>query len=594
MAMTKVTCFNDKNYRNNNILALNDSRMLIGADYGGENYREYFGLMQFAIPALYDQNITSAKLYLYVTESKTRVTFETQFYNIKEVVNINTYDSFENMYGDKYVMSGNDEKVFDVSSTIYNSWVSLDITNLVVGNNANPTFSIVLVDNNHDQWASGAGGTQIPYVCRVATIEGGYAPYIEITHEDAKPFKPSIIYPDGDILPNSGNVTFRWKYNSGFSAGQAKYDFGWKMQSESQWNDVMVATSNQQHTMDASAFRNGIAEWRVRTYNGIGMVSEYAMGQFYVVGKPGNPIITGVKNDALTEITWSAERSEESSARIRIMQYGKEIYDSGVISGGIEDTHKPNIILQNGVYAAILSIANIYDLWSDQVSKSFTINCQRPDTPELTVQSYDDFVRLEFSGNINSFYIYRAEGEREFLPIAYVNPPFSNKGYSYEDYGVKSDRMYRYYVRAYYDGGISDSKIREVFVKYDGYYIAEINHMEKRVKLMLSNDSEYIPVNMSKENSNALVNYLGRRYPVKEAGTFSKRTLSITAFIYGGQEEVLEEIMDANGVYCFRGRNIVAYVDITSYNASNAFFDKGYIINLSMEQLEHGEGISYV
>ena len=134
--------------------------------------------MQFAIPALYDQNITSAKLYLYVTESKTRVTFETQFYNIKETVNINTYDSFENMYGDKYVMSGNDEKVFDVSSTIYNSWVALDVTNLVVGNNANSTFSIVLVDNNHDQWASGAGGTQAPYVCRVATIEGGYPPIL--------------------------------------------------------------------------------------------------------------------------------------------------------------------------------------------------------------------------------------------------------------------------------------------------------------------------------------------------------------------------------------------------------------------------------
>ena len=98
---------------------------------------------------------------------------------------------------------------------------------------------------------------------------GRISPYIEITHEDAKPFKPSIMYPDGDILPNSGNVTFRWKYNAGFSAGQAKYDFGWKMQSESQWNDVMVATSNQQHTMDASAFRNGIAEWRVRTYNGL-------------------------------------------------------------------------------------------------------------------------------------------------------------------------------------------------------------------------------------------------------------------------------------------------------------------------------------
>ena len=64
MATTTVTCFNDRNYRDNSILAIKDSRMLIGAEYAGDNYREYFGLMQFSIPALYDQNITSAKLYL--------------------------------------------------------------------------------------------------------------------------------------------------------------------------------------------------------------------------------------------------------------------------------------------------------------------------------------------------------------------------------------------------------------------------------------------------------------------------------------------------------------------------------------------------
>ena len=98
--------------------------------------------------------------------------------------------------------------------------------------------------------------------------------------------------------------------------------------------------------MNAALFANGIVEWRVRTYNQLEMASEYSMGQFYVVGKPGNPVITGVKNDALTEITWSAQKTEESSARIRIIKDGSEIYNSGIISGGIEDAHRPNTYCQ--------------------------------------------------------------------------------------------------------------------------------------------------------------------------------------------------------------------------------------------------------
>ena len=177
------------------------------------------------------------------------------------------------------------------------------------------------------------------------------------------------------------------------------------MQSATQWNTTTVTSANQQHTMNAALFANGIVEWRVRTYNQLGMASEYSTGQFYVVGKPGNPVITGVKNDALTEITWSAQKSEESSARIRIIKDGDEIYNSGIISGGIEDAHRPNIILPNGTYSAILSIANIYDLWSDPVPKSFTINRVRPAVPALKAQSYGDYVELYFTGDTNIYYI---------------------------------------------------------------------------------------------------------------------------------------------------------------------------------------------
>ena len=594
MAATTVTCFNDRNYRDNSILAIKDSRMLIGAEYAGDNYREYFGLMQFSIPALYDQNITSAKLYLYVLESRIKVTLEPQFYDIKEEVRINTYDSFMNNYGDKYVLSGPDTKTFESSSTIYNAWISLDITNLIVGNNNNPTFSIVLVDNEHNQWASGAGGVPTPYVAHVATIEEGHAPYIVINHENATPFKPTILYPDGDVVQNSGPVTFRWRYNAGVSAGQARYEFGWKMQSNTAWNATTVTSAAAQHTVDASTFVNGIAEWRVKTYNNIGLSSEYAYGQFYVVGKPGNPIITGIKNDALTEISWSAEKAEESSARVKILKDGKEIYDSGVISGGIEDIHKPNIILPNGVYAATLAIANIYDLWSDSIGKTFTINRTRPDVPELSVQGCGDHVRLDIKGNVNSYYIYRAEYGSDFIPIAYINPQFNSNGYIYDDFSVKADVLYKYYVRAYYDGGIADSQIKDVYIRYRGYYLSELSDMSKRINMYLSQEEGFLPISMTMSNENAYRDYIGRRYPVKETSMHARKSIASSFFIYAHQKQLLDEMMDRNGTYCLRGHDMMFYGDISSYAATNTFFNEGYAISITMEQLDHKEGISYV
>lgn len=596
MATTTVTCYNDKCYRNNNILALRDTEMLVGADYSGDNYREYFGMMQFSLPALYDQNITSAKLFLYVKETKLRVELEPQFYNIKEKVTINTHSSWESMYSDKFVLSGPETRIFDSSSTIFNSWISLDVTNLVTGNNSNETFTLVLADVKHDQWSTGAGGTSVPYVCRIATIEGGYAPYIVITHENAKPFRPTILYPDGDIVPNYGSVTFRWKYNAGISAGQAKYEFGWKMQSNSDWNTVTVTSSEPQHTIsNAAIFVNGIAEWRVKTYNNVGMSSEYATGQFYVQGRPSNPIITDIKNDALTEIAWAAEKSEESSARIKILKDGKEIYDSGVVSGGIEDVHRPNIILQNGVYATVLQIANIYDLWSDPIAKSFTINRTRPEKPQLSVISCGDYVQLNIKGTINSFYIYRSESAKdEFVPIAYINPPFNNEGYIYKDFSVKSDVLYKYFVRAYYEGGISDSNTVDVYVKYDGYYLSEISDMSNRINFKLSEDDIYITVTSTENNENVYMQYLGRRYPIKEASAFSRKTININSFLYNNQKNRMDEIFLKNGLYCFRSKDVLFYGDITSYNTNNTLLNLGYSVSLVLEKMDYKEVIDYV
>ena len=57
-----------------------------------------------------------------------------------------SYNTFLNLYENSYVESGSETKAFDADNIIYNAWVSLDITGLVIGNNNNQTFSVVLRD----------------------------------------------------------------------------------------------------------------------------------------------------------------------------------------------------------------------------------------------------------------------------------------------------------------------------------------------------------------------------------------------------------------------------------------------------------------
>lgn len=156
-----------------------------------------------------------------------------------------------------------------------------------------------------------------------------------------------------------------------------------KMQSATAWNSSTVTSSNKYHTMDASSFANGVLEWRVKTYNAKGLSSEFSTAQFFVVGKPPTPEISSVKNNAITEIRWEAAKAEEVAAQVRITKNAVTIYDSGRIAGGINDVYIPDIMLSDGMYAALLRISNLYDMWSDWISRTFTISGTKPNKPTL-------------------------------------------------------------------------------------------------------------------------------------------------------------------------------------------------------------------
>lgn len=464
---------------------------------------------QFNLPALEEINLSSARLFFYVINRGVNTSIRVQLYNWFKSLEGASRGTYDAMRDENAVAWADDEYAVNAQVNGYNQYVSLDITELVIGYLGRNYYTLGLISKRT------SGSSNYDHT-KISMIEGGHAAYIELTYDYATPFKPTIVYPAGDAISNQGTLTFQWKYSSSGTTGQKKFDLQWKMQSDNTWNMVTQTTSSTSYSIDASSFTNGIVEWRVRTYNLHNMASEWSQSQFVVIGKPGNPVISGVKNDSITEITWNANKAEESAARIRILKSGAVIYDSGVIPAGIEDIHKPDIMLDNGSYIALLSISNMYDMWSNEISYPFTINNTKPATPIVGVVGMGDYIRLSYASVSEAeYFIFRAEENKDFVPIART---FDNQ---YDDYAVKSGIRYRYFVRSY-SKAYADSQVKDVSTKYNGYIFSLVCDMAARVLFFFHETEERIPFQKSISLDTSLVFYSGRKKPVKETGIHEK------------------------------------------------------------------------
>lgn len=575
MASQKINCFYDTYVRD-------------GSDDTEYESSEYLqvgpnttGIIQFNLPAIEEINIVSAKLFFYIYTMGGNIEIIPKLFDWDEPLSGLTYRKFKSLLSNKVILEGDDVLVCSGTANLVNRWESLDITNLIIGHLGEPYYTIGM-------YGSRIQSGQNTYGTVLRTIESGFPMYIQLEYTYSPPFKPTIISPNGDAVDNSGTLRFQWKYNSSGSSGQQKFDLWWKMQSDASWKQISQTTPNTYYDMDASQFTNGIVEWQVRTYNNKNMVSDWATAQFVVIGKPANPVITGVRNDAITEITWQATKTEEAAARIKILQNGKQIYDSGIIPAGISDSYKPNIILANGRYTALLSISNMYGMWSNEVSYSFDISNAAPASPKLDVSGNEDHVILQFSSATDgcSYIIYRSENDGEFVPIDMVTEKF------YKDYYVKPEVRYQYFIRAY-KKSYSDSERKDVVVKYKGFYLSEVTSMGKRVNFFFHDSEEYIPIQAGLSNNNVLVSYYGRKKPVKETGVFEFRSVSIEAYLERETYITLMELFRENGIYCFRGKDMLIYCDITEFSNQNAFFNAGQRVSLTFEEVDYDQVVEF-
>lgn len=535
-----------------------------------------YALMQFSIPNLTDVSISSAKLRFYILKTAKEDNLYAILYDFaSKVLNTSTVYSDVSEYLNAPVLDSSGKYTITNVTSGYNSWAEIDITNLISGNLGKSNFTIGLA----------AESATSSYTHNIGNIAAGYTPQIIITYTYATPFAPTLNYPVGDIVKNSGTVRFSWKYNAGQSStGQSKYEFGWKLQSETEWNTTTVSSSNQYHDIDASIFANGIVEWRVRTYNARGLSSEYSTAQFFVVGKPPNPGINYVKNNAITEIQWSANKSEEVAAQLRLTKGGEVIYDSGKIAGGIDDRHVPNMLLSDGQYAALLRISNLYDMWSDWTSQAFIIGGTKPAKPEIRISGQGDYVHIEVNGDASEYFIYRSDG-KGYIPIARID------GSEYDDYSVESGKLYHYFVRAYTQS-YTDGDIVDIFVRYKGRIISSVGDMSSRVCIRVNIDDD-VGISGGINRSDTLVRYVGREYPIKEKSEFKDKNISVNAFLSNDDTKKLIDIIDSGDTVCIRGSDMKLYGSIDSISTKYNVLFGGYEISFSIECVDYSEVIRF-
>ena len=69
--------------------------------------------------------------------------------------------------------------------------------------------------------------------------------------------------------------------------------------------------------------------------------------------------------------------------------------------------------------------------------------------------------------------------------------------------------------------------------------------------------------------------------------------ISIEAFFRNKSESVLREIYQKNGIFCVRSEDILMYCDIASISSTMQFFNLGYLLGLTFEEVDYQEQVRF-
>lgn len=199
------------------------------------------------------------------------------------------------------------------------------------------------------------------------------------------PNAPAGLAPNGAVVPDDQDVTFRWTHNPVDSSDQSAYELRYRLNGGA-WTTLSGTTASER----AVTLGVGAIEWQVRTkgtHPDFGAWSSVAA--FSVVSRPGVAIVQPDTSwDASTlPVEWTYFQPQDrpqSAWQVQLLNADDEIVETRSGSGAAT-TVTLTRRLTEGHWTVNVQAAT-GDVWSDWASSSFDVVFDPPATPSITAE----------------------------------------------------------------------------------------------------------------------------------------------------------------------------------------------------------------
>lgn len=332
--------------------------------------------------------------------------------------------------------------------------------------------------------------------------------WLTITLQDEKSTAVPIS-PVNDIVDKNADAVFRWAHVITTGTPQTKAELQIS-DNGTVWTALATVTgADTYYTVAAGSIETGTHFWRVRTYNGDGVASDWSSAaEFICVGTPDAPVVLVQSSTPRPSVSW--QTTEQQAYQVEI----DGVYASGT-RFGTGKTWKAPFYLADGSYTVRVRVQNEYGFWSPWGTAALPVTNVPGSAITLTAEGGIEAVLSWTPGSFDYYLVYR-----NGVAIAKVTEP------SYTD--AASIGTVSYQVRGCYDNSdnYSLSEAVEVTVSTDKVRLYDMERGEwlhflydssahRSTGLSLSQDIQYVQLS-------------GHTYPVAERSEFKSRALRIT------------------------------------------------------------------
>ena len=181
--------------------------------------------------------------------------------------------------------------------------------------------------------------------------------WLTITLQDEKSTAVPIS-PVNDIIDKNADAVFRWAHVITTGTPQTKAELQIS-DNGTVWTALATVTgADTYYTVAAGSIETGTHFWRVRTYNGDGVASDWSSAaEFICVGTPDAPVVLVQSSTPRPSVSW--QTTEQQAYQVEI----DGVYASGT-RFGTGKTWKAPFYLADGSYTVRVRVQNEYGFWS--------------------------------------------------------------------------------------------------------------------------------------------------------------------------------------------------------------------------------------